>query len=162
MTISHAKAQALMDSLREVMWQGAAARRRMEEPIPGIPHHIVSFLVVIHRADGIRQGDLAEALQIDASVASRHVAVLLEQQLITRDVDPRDRRAYMLRVTDVGVEALAALRERQTHWLRDVLADWDDTRASAAATALAELAERMTEAAHALPRATSTTEGPAE
>lgn len=147
MTISHPQAQELMDSLREVLWQWGAARRRMPEPMPGVPHHALSFLVVIYREDGMRQSDLAEALQIDASVASRHVAMLLEHNLISREVDPRDRRANVLRVTKDGLAALASLRERQTDWLLEVLAAWDDERASSTASAFREIAHHITDSA---------------
>lgn len=152
MTISKPQAQELMDSLREVLWQWSAMRRRTQEPIQGIPHSALSFLVVIFRADGMRQSDLAEALQIDASVASRHVAMLLERSLISREVDPRDRRANVLRVTEAGLAALASLRERQTQWLLEVLSDWDDERASATASAFREIAQHVTEAARRAPR----------
>lgn len=144
MAITRKHAQQLMDALREVSWQGASARRRTLESIPGTTGGYSGiFLATIARSGAIRLSELASALQVDTSVASRHVASLMEAGYIERTVDPSDGRAQLLRLSREGEQATRTMRDAQTEWLRRALRDWDDTRAQLVADALAELAQHI-------------------
>ncbi len=63
--------------------------------------------------------ELCEASGLPKSSISRYVSALMEQGVVTEDIDPRDRRRRMLRQTDAGK------KERQ--WMitemRKILAD---------------------------------------
>lgn len=84
---------------------------------------------------GIGVGDVAEALRIDISVASRQVSELVAEGLVERTVVDGDRRARHLRLTDTGrayAEELRAVMHRMTD---ETFADWSaDELHTAAAT----------------------------
>lgn len=144
MPISHELAQDLMDQLRDVTWQGAAVRRRLRDPLLGnVAGYGPPLLAVLRRLGPVRVSDLADALQVDLSVTSRHITALVEAGYVERQPDAEDGRATTLHITAAGLAALEAARERQTHWLRETLDDWDDERAALVAEALSELAQRM-------------------
>lgn len=146
MAVSREHAQELMDRLREITWHGAAARRRLRDPLLGnVAGYGPPLLVVMRRLGPVRLTELAEALQVDLSVASRHIGALVEAGYVERRPDPSDGRATQVLVTEQGLAALRATRDRQTQWLQDLLADWEDERAGLAAEVLAELLDRMTD-----------------
>lgn len=77
-----------------------------------------------------RVSDVAAALHVDISVASRQVRALEEIGLVSRCVSEHDRRAHTLALTAAGHEALAATEELVTSALDDLVADWDDQAAT--------------------------------
>lgn len=92
-------------------------------------------------APDVRQVDLAEAMEIAPPSLVPLLARLEEAGLVTRIVDPQDRRTRRVALTEragpivTGIEqSLAALRRR-------VLADIDDDRLAGLAAALAEMSE---------------------
>lgn len=144
MAISHQLAQQLMDHLRDVTWQGAAVRRRLRDPLLGnVAGYGPPVMAVLRRLGPVRTSELAEALQVDLSVTSRHVTALVDAGYVERRPDSEDGRATRLHITTAGEAALLAARDRQTQWLRDTLADWDDERAALVATALGDISERL-------------------
>lgn len=76
-------------------------------------------------ADAPRLGrDVAAEIGIDASTASRHLAALEADGLVTRAADLGDRRARPIVATTAGREAYAqALRSRLAGF-NDAVADW--------------------------------------
>ncbi len=82
-------------------------------------------LVALHRGQASRVSDLASVLQIDQSVASRQVAALQAAGFVERTVDPDDRRAHLLGVTDAGRAALGDVHQKLTDALGDALRAWD-------------------------------------
>jgi DNA-binding MarR family transcriptional regulator len=58
-------------------------------------------------------GKLAEALKVTPSNATGIVNRLLEKNLITRTGDPDDRRVLLLRLTPLGDQAVAELRQKR-------------------------------------------------
>ncbi len=144
MAVSRKQAKLLMDALREVSWQGASARRRSRETVPGVSGGYAGiFLATLSRLGVARLSELAEALQVDNSVASRHVAALIEAGHVERAADPSDGRAQQLRLTEAGRAATRTMRDVQTEWLREALQGWDDERALLVTEALTELAQFM-------------------
>jgi DNA-binding MarR family transcriptional regulator len=90
-------------------------------------HRDRAALVLLHplvRVGPLRQSALAELVHADPSTVSRHVAALVDQDLVRRVADEADGRASLLVVTDAGHAALDALRaEREAH-LERVTAGW--------------------------------------
>ncbi|HEY0402977.1 MAG: transcriptional regulator, MarR family [Blastococcus sp.] len=81
-----------------------------------------------------RDGDqrcsaLAMQVGVDASVASRQLAVLERLGYVERRPDPQDGRASLLRLTPGGAEALAAARALRAEWALTALASWDEAEA---------------------------------
>jgi DNA-binding MarR family transcriptional regulator len=78
----------------------------------------------------VRVSDLAVCCGLDPSTVSRHVKTLEDQQLVARTVDPEDRRASRVGLTDEGRAYIATLTTARAQLLSDALADWpvDDRR----------------------------------
>ncbi len=72
----------------------------------------------------MRSGALADAVHSDASTISRHVAHLVERQLVERQADRNDGRATVLVVTEHGREVAERIRRRKRENLTRVMAAW--------------------------------------
>jgi MarR family transcriptional regulator for hemolysin len=69
-----------------------------------------SVLAHLSRNEGIRQGGLAEILDISPITLTRHIDRLEREGLVQRRADPSDRRAYRLYLTADAGPALDTLR----------------------------------------------------
>ena len=74
-----------------------------------------------------RVGALASAFGLDPSTLTRQVYALERAGLVSRRVDPSDRRAFILDLTTEGSEVLAQSRNHRRARLRKALADWPET-----------------------------------
>ncbi len=70
--------------------------------------------------------DVAEALSIDPSTASRLVQQTVAAGYVSRIPDANDKRRSTLALTDDGREILRRSHEVRREWLRDVTRDWSD------------------------------------
>ena len=57
------------------------------------------LLVYLRRHEGIRQGPLADLIEVEPITLSRMVDRLAEAELVERRADPTDRRAWLLHLT---------------------------------------------------------------
>lgn len=71
----------------------------------------------------VRIGALAEALALNASTVSRHVARLVELGLVVREQDGGDARASVVELSPSGVKAFDALRTTWASLIGEALAD---------------------------------------
>ncbi|HEY8467463.1 MAG TPA: MarR family transcriptional regulator [Solirubrobacterales bacterium] len=83
-------------------------------------------LAMVVRRDGARVKDIAQALRVDLSVASRQIAALIDAGYIERAADPHDGRAAVLHATRKGRAALKRAHERIVRAYSEALADWSD------------------------------------
>src|SRR5690606_16903921 len=83
--------------------------------------------------------DVAEALSIDPSTASRLVQQSVNAGYVSRLPDANDKRRCSLALTDEGREILRRAREVRRDWLRDVTRDWSDDEVAL----LAQLLHRL-------------------
>src|SRR5690554_6340765 len=74
----------------------------LEHGDAGLSRLEFSVLVHLARSGGLRSTDLAEAEGLDPSTMSRRLAVMGEQDLVRREPDPDDRRAWRIHLTDTG------------------------------------------------------------
>ena len=81
-------------------------------------------LRLIERHGPIAVTDVARRLEIDQSNASRQIRALEEQDLVTRRVDPDDRRVARLAVTSAGRKVLARVRAIALNDYAVALEDW--------------------------------------
>ena len=116
-----------------------------------------SALVAIHRRDAARVSEIAHALQIDLSVASRQIAALVEAGYVSRASDPADGRAHVLQLTAAGRTVLSDAHHRMIDVLEGALTGWPADKILTLADGLAELIERFT-AGPAGPAPATTTE----
>ncbi|MDP0399954.1 MarR family winged helix-turn-helix transcriptional regulator [Tsukamurella strandjordii] len=92
-----------------------------------------TLLFVLNETPGLRAVDLAEAVSIDKSTASRQLASLERRGLIRRDADPASPRSRSLRLTDRAQEVLADTDREWRRRIAERTADWpvEDVRAFA-------------------------------
>ncbi|MDO9369161.1 MAG: MarR family transcriptional regulator [Sphingopyxis sp.] len=69
------------------------------------------MITYLKRHEGIRQGPLAELIEVEPITLSRMVDRLVEAELVERRADPADRRAWQLYLTARAGEMLGAMRE---------------------------------------------------
>jgi DNA-binding MarR family transcriptional regulator len=91
---------------------------------------------------GIRLGELADRLLVDAPTVTRRVQQLEARGLVRRTADPLDRRAQLVQLTAAGTRMIERAMALFHRWLEEVLADWSDTERSE----LGRLLERFTRA----------------
>nr|WP_246256132.1 MarR family transcriptional regulator [Isoptericola halotolerans] len=87
--------------------------------------------------------EVADVLRVDASVASRQVSALVDAGFLRRTVDPSDRRARTLELTDAG-HAFAAESDRYFDELVDeAFADWSAAGLADAITQIRNVAAAL-------------------
>ena len=86
----------------------------------------LEYLVLgrLSRGGPIRAGDLAQQEGLEQSTLSRRLAVMEERGLVTREIDPVDRRAQLLHLTDAGRRSYDEESDRRVQLVAAVVADW--------------------------------------
>jgi len=103
-------------------------RRRLLDVVP-IPGGLGAFRVlrVVERAVGAPGvGDVAEALAVDPSTASRVVERCVGEGLLSRSADSRDRRRSVLALTPSGARLLDQVTTNRRKVIAEVVAGWDE------------------------------------
>jgi DNA-binding MarR family transcriptional regulator len=109
------------------------------------PTRLTALAALTRYPDGVRQGDLAELMNISAPSMTRLVEILEEAGWVERRRDPADQRCLLLILSPVGHKTLDTLRDESATQLRGELADLSgDERAALAAAVpvLRKLADR--------------------
>lgn len=81
----------------------------------------VTALELIASRPSWRMHELAAGLGVDQSTATRTVAPLAELELVTRDLDPDDRRCVVVAATGTGRRRSRTIAERRRAAMRDVV-----------------------------------------
>ncbi|QUS57119.1 MarR family winged helix-turn-helix transcriptional regulator [Pseudovibrio brasiliensis] len=68
-------------------------------------------LTLLSQRDGINQRTLAKKLQLPDYITSRKVNALVKAEYVRRDLDPTNRRAHVLYLTNAGKARLLELNE---------------------------------------------------
>lgn len=93
---------------------------------PALERPALALLYVTSECGAARPSELAERVQIDLSTASRQLAGLESSGWITRERDPDDRRAFLVRATEEGRRVLELNMAARRAMLRDLLDDWSE------------------------------------
>ncbi|MGH2683846.1 MAG: MarR family winged helix-turn-helix transcriptional regulator [Actinomycetota bacterium] len=99
----------------------------------------IDALDLLAEQDGRRMSELADALRVDASTATRAVDRLVADGFVTREMASDDRRAVVVRLTPEGRTRHRALAERRRGVIQRIVADFEESEL----VHLAELLERM-------------------
>ncbi|MHB1444359.1 MAG: MarR family winged helix-turn-helix transcriptional regulator [Acidimicrobiales bacterium] len=94
-------------------------------------------------AGPVRLTDLAEAMGIDISTASRQVRSVAEAGLVERTCDPQDQRASRLRLTPAGRSTLARARRASQEAMSKLLITWSVADRRTLARLLDRLVEQL-------------------
>ena len=112
------------------------------------PTRLAALSALTRYPDGVRQGDLAELMNMSAPSMTRLVEILEEAGWVERRRDPADQRCLLLVLSPVGLKTLDTLRDESASVLSEELTDLtDDERATLAAAVpvLRKLADRHVE-----------------
>lgn len=96
-------------------------------------------LDILLAAESWRMGDLADALRVDPSTATRAVERLTRIQLAERRPDPDDKRVVLVRATEAGRRRHDEASGRWKHVMHEMLGEFD----AAEREELARYLERM-------------------
>ncbi|MEU5691925.1 MarR family winged helix-turn-helix transcriptional regulator [Actinosynnema sp. NPDC020468] len=139
----------LADRLRDLLRVVRLVKQVRSEQHPSVPTGLVGTLTLIDRmsADGCHAKELALRSGLDPSTVSRAVGALVAHGLVERRLDPGDRRASVLVVTDAGRAALADARSWYGELTRRALASWSPDDVRALTTALGRVTSDLERAA---------------
>lgn len=93
------------------------ARRMRQETDTGLSPTLLATLATIEAAGPLTLGDLAARERVAPPTITRAVAGLESEGLVTRRVDPDDRRVARVEVTPAGRRLLERARTRKNAWL---------------------------------------------
>jgi DNA-binding MarR family transcriptional regulator len=85
-----------------------------------------ALLYTLRCRGAMRLGDIAEAMQLDASTVSRHVQQLGDRGFIEREADPIDGRARIIALSRTGAATLKKTFDQRRAFITAALAEWDD------------------------------------
>lgn len=89
------------------LFRRAFNARTRDSGITALQWRLITYL---KRHEGIRQGPLAELLEVEPITLSRMVDRLAEAELVERRADPTDRRAWRLYLTPRASDLLNTMR----------------------------------------------------
>jgi DNA-binding MarR family transcriptional regulator len=105
-----------------------------------------AMMFVLHRVHclgSLRVSELAGALGLDTSTASRHVRQLEDGGYLARTGDPDDRRAFRVRLTRRGRAALDQAMRARAALVDRAIADWPGEDRAALAGLMTRLADSL-------------------
>lgn len=113
---------------------------RRQEPAQ-LGHGAVAALATVVRDGPLRPGDLAVREGVRAPTMTRIVASLASDGYVTREPDPADARASLVRATPAGADLVTGTRAARSRLLSRRIADLPADRMAALAAALPVLEE---------------------
>ena len=120
------------------------ARRLRQESSTGLSPALTAALSTVERHGPLTPSELADAERVQRPTATRIVARLEDQGLISRAADPADGRASLISITDEGRALMAEIRERKDAYLAARLDELDPADVEALGRA-ADVLERLLE-----------------
>lgn len=82
-------------------------------------------VMINQMGDGVRPGEVAEALGLDPSSVVRVIDQLIAAELLTREEDANDRRARLLTLTEDGRQRVRQIGKAMRPFRRKLFADID-------------------------------------
>ncbi|MES2149215.1 MAG: MarR family transcriptional regulator [Pseudomonadota bacterium] len=73
--------------------------------------------------DGLRMGELSKRMMVTGGNITGITDQLVFEGLVERVSDPRDRRAYSVRLTGEGRRAFGAMAQKHEQWIAELLQD---------------------------------------
>ena len=115
-----------------------------EQAKVGLGEHLHLTLAMLGSAgEPLRVSDLASLLDVERSTVSRRVTELVSLGLVTRSVDPDDRRAAVLRLTRAGQRAIGRIQHAWLSTLLRLTEDWPARRRTETIGGLHRLADSL-------------------
>ena len=111
-----------LDTLADAVTRLRRALRRVvrsDVPFETLSMAQIEVMQLLAERPGLRAGEVGEALLLAPTTVSTLVGALLSQELIERQADPADRRAWRLLLTDDGEDRLADWQQSNRRVMRD-------------------------------------------
>ncbi|RZS87317.1 DNA-binding MarR family transcriptional regulator [Motilibacter rhizosphaerae] len=128
---------ALYGSLRTLKRAGS------ETGVDGAASFVLHYLLA---KGAVRPSELAAEMCLDGSTVSRHLQALERLDLVSRERDPADGRAFRVTCTEAGRAAHAASIAARTAMLTSAVESWDPTDLSQLEQLLRRLADDLAKA----------------
>ncbi len=110
----------------------------------GLGEHLHLTLAMLAGAgQPLRVSDLASLLDIERSTVSRRVTELVRLGLVTRSVDPDDRRAAVLALTKAGERTIGRIQQAWLATLLNLTEEWPARRRTETVANLNRLADAL-------------------
>lgn len=93
--------------------------------------------------DGITQKALAERVGLDTSTLVRLLDILSEREFIERRVDPNDRRARLIILTEAGKAEVARIKAQLIKVEAELLSGLDETEVAVMLQAFAKISDAV-------------------
>lgn len=141
-------APAVDELVRALYRLGRVQRELARHALAELGSQGFTALAVIHTDGPVRISDVAAALGVDTSVASRQIGALTRAGYVAREGDDDDRRVTRLTITDAGSEVLRSSHGRMVDAVAQALSAWSSDEVAALAGRLDLLREDFAAAAH--------------
>ena len=76
----------------------------------------LSFLMILFHHDGIHQEEISRKLSIDKATTARAIHKLAKMDFVRREMDPADRRAYFIYLTEKGMALEPDIKKIAKDW----------------------------------------------
>ena len=80
----------------------------------------VPFLFVLNEDDKITQKELSDSLRTSESLTTRVLKSLEEKGYVTREVDEKNKRRKIIKITPKGQETATKIKKYQKEWENEV------------------------------------------
>ena len=108
----------------------------------------IPFLIRLSHKEGITQDDLAVHLHIDKGTVARALKKLEDNEFIYREINPRNRRKYLLFLTEKGRQIVPKIYDIDKEWEKSVCSNFSDTEYDNLVKVLQTLAMKSLEKVH--------------
>ncbi|MDP5227854.1 MULTISPECIES: MarR family transcriptional regulator [Arthrobacter] len=124
-----------------LLWRrGRAVSLRLSREVhPDLDPSAYGLLTILRQHGAIRLTELASLIGVGKPTVSRQVAFLISLDLVTKDADPQDGRAWLLRLTGHGEATMARVQDARRAIFRQRLGEWDAGELDALAENLGKL-----------------------
>jgi DNA-binding MarR family transcriptional regulator len=113
--------------------------RRLTTAPGGLSHGLLMALSTVAKNGPLRLAELAKIEPVSAPSMTRTVTELESRGLVSRTVDPADRRAALLEATPTGLDAILKARAARADVIAELLNDLESADIAAIEAALPAL-----------------------
>ena len=78
--------------------------------------------------NGLKMGELSKRMMVTGGNVTGITDQLVAEGLVIREDNPRDRRAYIVKLTAEGRTAFSKMAEAHEKWIRELFAGLDETQ----------------------------------
>ena len=77
----------------------------------------VPIMVILDRENGISQDRIKNILHVDKGTVAKTIKPLITEGYVEREINPEDRRAYCIALTDKGRSVMPVITEHLEQWM---------------------------------------------